>query len=251
MLLKLTTRCNIECKHCLSECNSEGVDISWYHLNKSVTILNRFMVHILVISGGEPTLHPDFLDMVKYICMNCSLIKNIVITTNGIIFEENYLLAKELIDFDQRIFIDVTCDSRYYPNHVDLTNPLYCLERVRFYDSIVAMYPQGRALKNGYPHRCVGSKCVNCISIPRQLNSPSFQETINLLESHQKYCTPQIDADGSMKPGESCLCKSFGTVEDDDDSLLKNLLSFRCTQCDFININLPNQLRRIMNIENK
>jgi len=223
--------------------------MTWANIISSISFINRMNCKSLLITGGEPTEHPDFMNVVKFICQNTLNVIQIVIASNGIYFENNPSILKEIIEFDNRIAIQITNDARYYPKRTNIRNEIYGLEQVMFCDTVEYMYPQGRALVNKYSYESKCSKCFNFISITKQIQTKSIAGTINKLESNFKFCTPQIDADGSLKPGESSLCKSFGSVHDSDSDLISNILQFRCQQCDFINEKLPVNYQRLINIK--
>lgn len=65
MYLQLTTRCNMACEHCAFACTSKGVDIS---LEDAKTAIDEAADHgdTLTIGGGEPTLHPQFWEIMAY-----------------------------------------------------------------------------------------------------------------------------------------------------------------------------------------
>lgn len=84
VMLQITTRCNMRCKHCFLSATGAGMDIS-YSLIKSDIIrkLKESKVKKVTLTGGEPLLHPDILDIVtalddaniqSCICTNASLI---------------------------------------------------------------------------------------------------------------------------------------------------------------------------------
>lgn len=79
VLLKLNSRCNSKCKYCLSW-KTKPNNISYDYAKKIVENLKTFKASRITLSGGEPTLHPDFTDIVRYI--NKSKIKTNLIT-NG------------------------------------------------------------------------------------------------------------------------------------------------------------------------
>lgn len=249
MLLRITNKCNINCKHCFNDHNKNIIDMTWDIIVKSVAFINKMQSKVLVITGGEPTEHKDFINIIKYISQNTKEVKKIVITSNGVFFENNYDITKEILDFDKRISIQITNDIRYYPIKLNPRNPIYKLNNIVYCDRVDYIYPQGNALKNNLNWQSNASKCFNFISIVTQLNEKSLQKTISILESNFKFCTPEIDVDGSLKPGESNMCKSFGTIDDDEKILLQNILNFRCTQCDFINKKLPHQYRKLIHME--
>ena len=80
--LLITERCNLLCPHCIRKVKSTGNrDFS---LDKLKFLLDRvddlFKQHTYVISGGEPTLHPHFCEVVQQIIKSEG---SVAITTNG------------------------------------------------------------------------------------------------------------------------------------------------------------------------
>lgn len=81
--LILTSNCNMRCLHCYG---SYGVNIPKYELTGDEWInviedLSKNGVFFVNISGGEPTMHPDFIKIIN------ALVKNeiyFMITTNGV-----------------------------------------------------------------------------------------------------------------------------------------------------------------------
>jgi len=57
----------------------DGIELDYNSL-KSFQWLNELKEHDLVITGGEPTLHPNFLEIVNLLCKYA---KTVTVTTNG------------------------------------------------------------------------------------------------------------------------------------------------------------------------
>ena len=66
MVLKITDICDMGCSHCLSDCTMSSLEpcMTEKVLNDSIDFINQMSPLTLIVSGGEPTLHPDFT---KYI----------------------------------------------------------------------------------------------------------------------------------------------------------------------------------------
>jgi len=82
--IALTRNCNLRCGFCYAKC--KGYDsfasIDFEHLKQIVDFCEAASVKYVVLSGGEPTLHPDLIRLVKYIkSRKCGLIPTIA--TNG------------------------------------------------------------------------------------------------------------------------------------------------------------------------
>lgn len=82
MYLLITERCNLHCSHCIRNVRESGnCDIPYDNLNRLLNQVNLlFKQHTYVITGGEPTLHPDFCAIVNRITKSEG---SVAITTNG------------------------------------------------------------------------------------------------------------------------------------------------------------------------
>ena len=87
--LLLTEKCNLKCSMCIRG-KQTGHDLSLASI-KEATWVNELKSHDLVLSGGEPTLHPDFSEITWFFCNHAS---KVFITTNGI---NNSYLSKDFL----------------------------------------------------------------------------------------------------------------------------------------------------------
>jgi len=99
--LLITLRCNFFCKNCIRLCNSEDVTgLNYDSLDMRVGHVRKFIndvkavhlrtavkpvVHMIVITGGEPTLHPDiamFANMINDELVSTGLANGLCINSN-------------------------------------------------------------------------------------------------------------------------------------------------------------------------
>lgn len=258
MLIKITESCSMGCSHCMNDAKPCDRHMTLETANSVMDfIITNDMCHHMLITGGEPTEHPQFMDVMKTIInrLNESKRKMIItITTNGVWCETHYDEVKELLDMNSsNLFISfqVSNDSRYYPKRLDLNNPVFKLDKMVMCideDCVQQIYPQGRA-RNFKDWNAKCSKCFNTRSVTKQLfvkqsdvtniQYPLLKDVIGYLESHNKFCTPAIHYDGGIGLGESDLCPCVATIFDDNVTISKNILKFDCYSCDFINEQLP------------
>lgn len=65
--LEITRRCNLRCPHCFVEGGTaRGSELPTDHILGLLEEWARMGVFSVVITGGEPTLHPDFLTIVEH-----------------------------------------------------------------------------------------------------------------------------------------------------------------------------------------
>lgn len=109
----LTEKCNLRCKHCYGSFGEEtSKELNGKEWNLVIKDLKSEGVFYLNISGGEPTMHPDFIEIVD------SLIKNemyFIITTNGVFNDE--ILNKILSAKEYLIGIKISLDGFDYDSH--------------------------------------------------------------------------------------------------------------------------------------
>lgn len=100
LTLELTDKCYNQCMHCSSSCKSNTKN-NFLQMDNLGMILDAAKVlnfERIILSGGEPLLHPDFLNIVRHIK---TLGFQIKLYTSGIIDTEQYPhLSRMLEDID-------------------------------------------------------------------------------------------------------------------------------------------------------
>lgn len=252
MLLKITERCSMHCTHCFNRADENGAHMVFGILKKVVDKLNELPYHTLLLTGGEPTEHPDFWEITKYLSQNLKNLDyiQVILTTNGLYLENHIELADALNHLFDNFAIQITNDPRYYPKPLDESSPLYLHPYVFVAHKVEHMTPQGRAVDNGLPSKRVASSCINCRSFIHQLPQHAIEDVIYALEAEEKYCTPTIGVDGMIRAGESSLCPPFASVEDSNEIISKKLKAFRCNQCATVglNKNIPQVLKDMLGV---
>jgi 7,8-dihydro-6-hydroxymethylpterin dimethyltransferase len=99
-LVEITERCNLTCPVCYSESSPHhGIqrDLEQIRFMLDCVVRNEGQPDVVQISGGEPTIHPDFfaiLDLAK-----SRPIKHLMINTNGIRIATDSGFARRLKDY--------------------------------------------------------------------------------------------------------------------------------------------------------
>lgn len=87
--IDVTNRCNLKCKHCYVSANKNGKEeFCLYELDKLFKQLNAMSVFGVVISGGEPLIRSDIIEIVNLANENNLLVG---ISTNGILIDNNFI----------------------------------------------------------------------------------------------------------------------------------------------------------------
>jgi len=103
----ITRRCNLECVHCYSDAGSREFagELSWVECRDVIDSLAAFRVPGILLSGGEPLVHPLFFYIAGY-AREREL--RLTLSTNGILITAE--VAKKLRDvgFDH---VDISLDG--------------------------------------------------------------------------------------------------------------------------------------------
>ncbi|NCQ35934.1 radical SAM protein, partial [bacterium] len=64
----ITRTCNLRCVHCYSDSMAQQYpgELDWQQMQSVVDDLAAYQIPSLLLSGGEPLIHPRFFDLVDY-----------------------------------------------------------------------------------------------------------------------------------------------------------------------------------------
>ena len=132
VVLEVTRRCNLECRHCMRE-DSQNIDIDYKYID--YVLRNNHLIRVLFFSGGEPLLNSKAIIYAinKIIDENLEVLA-IGFNTNGTIYDEELIDAllrytqyalKNFSEFYQEKFhnapVGITfSDDQYHQNNEDV-----------------------------------------------------------------------------------------------------------------------------------
>lgn len=102
---ELTHTCNLKCKHCCNSTRNDMATLSSVAIDKFQSIASEYGLTNSVLTGGEPTMHPDFWEILDCVARYGS----VVVTTNG-----TYLKSEEYIEIIEKypnVFLQVSLDG--------------------------------------------------------------------------------------------------------------------------------------------
>ncbi|MDD5066909.1 MAG: radical SAM protein [bacterium] len=92
--LRLTRLCNNNCVFCLDKENRKGTIVKFSEIKAEVKKARKQGSDKLILSGGEPTLHPDYLEIIRF--ARQAGFREIQTVTNGRMFAYRNFLKKAL-----------------------------------------------------------------------------------------------------------------------------------------------------------
>ena len=119
--LDLTSACNFSCPFCVdSKLINAGKSLTLEEVKKTIhTLHSHGLLSVILIGGGEPTLHKDFGEIIRYIK---SKRLQIGIVTNGSRLEKIEAVVEELREKDWiRISIDAAGEGVFKDLHLPKT----------------------------------------------------------------------------------------------------------------------------------
>lgn len=232
MILLITESCSMGCSHCCMNATKNGKHMEREVFYKALDFYDKFSFPILIVSGGEPTDHPNFEEYMDEIIKRGY---ELIILSNGA-----WTLDERKDRYLAKYKFQIINDQRYYPTYIPPISHPNILVFGKVENPISKCT---RSIKNNiYTEN--NPKCFNLRSMSKMYNS-----FIKVLYSYtlflNKFCSPIIKWDGSLILGESDLCKPFGTIYDSNDVLLNNLKFFKCNNCGCFN-NLTKEQKRYL-----
>lgn len=227
MLVRISNRCTMGCRHCMIDASDpDGDHMSLDIFGQMLDFVEACKVKVLTISGGEPFEHPN-IDTILKTCAEFHKRTRTVVTvcSNGLfaLDEEKFKLAERC-----GLVIQVTNDKRYYGRDLWLIKhkfdrPLMCFE-----DRIRIIVPCRRTRENKITSTRMSPMCFNLRSAVRQFG---FEKGIVVLEVNGKYCTPSVNIDGSIVAGEADTCFGIGDIYMKPGDMTESVLQMRCSRC--------------------
>jgi uncharacterized radical SAM superfamily Fe-S cluster-containing enzyme len=110
-LVEINSACNLECPMCFASSGPGGSHMSFKDCRAAIDRLVEVegRPEILQLSGGEPTIHPQFLDVWRYACDQP--IDIVMINTNGVRLAHDDRLVDALAERRQRTEIYLQFDG--------------------------------------------------------------------------------------------------------------------------------------------
>lgn len=111
--VELTDKCNYFCKHCYrSSAPSRSMTLPFKAITSFLGDFSKNGGVVVELTGGEPMLHPDFFEIVKWCNERFSLVG---VLTNGYYLQEE--AVKKLLPYRETMIINLSLDSHREDYH--------------------------------------------------------------------------------------------------------------------------------------
>lgn len=221
MLVQITLHCTRGCSHCMVDASPKGAHMSARTYADTLDMLTRLGDPVLMLSGGEPTDHPDILPFVEMAVRKGFYV---MLLSHGAWLHQFPTEKRDAL-LELVSSVQVTDDPRYYPTRIER----FMHPKVGYETHLRMLAPFGRARTAGMPHTQKTPACFNLRSATRSLGD--FPVGLALLRHKGKFCCPSVDPYGILHAGETPSCHAFGLVTDSFAMLTRNLSAMSCNDC--------------------
>jgi 7,8-dihydro-6-hydroxymethylpterin dimethyltransferase len=110
-LVEITSACNLTCPMCYAASGPGGKHLSYDECTRAIDRLVEVegRPEVLQLSGGEPTIHPEFARVLRYACRQP--IDLVMVNTNGLRLAHDAALVAELAEHRQRLEVYLQFDG--------------------------------------------------------------------------------------------------------------------------------------------
>jgi len=157
MYIQITTRCNMECPHCCFSCTEEGIDMTLDTFIEACKLAEKFEEPI-TLGGGEPTIHPNFMEMLG-ISIVYSTITDPFLVTNG--KKTDTAIKLHYLTENEKIYCILSQDL--YHESIDEKVVKLFREKKRIRNVDERVLPYGRGKDFGYVDE--GDCVCNCLFV--------------------------------------------------------------------------------------
>lgn len=155
---EITNKCNLKCLHC---CNNSAINknsnMSKEEIIDLLVDLESINVKSIYITGGEPTLHPDFFEIVRYII---SKKLSIVWATNAYNIYSHIGSIREIVNNSAGVFVSL--------------------------DGLEATHDEFRGLNGSFVNTLRSIKMLSNNGFPVRISSIIWRNNVNELEEMTK-----------------------------------------------------------------
>lgn len=238
MLIQITNRCHMGCRHCMQDSNPNGRHMTTETFLDVLAFCRKAQPMVVNVTGGEPTEHPLWYEFARKM-QGLPSVKALSILTNGAWIEDRKTridMAKLVRSGKGSVKVQVYSNPKYYRDHnwtVAHERQFRSIGCTPVFSSPIFMQDLGRARKNcteeveesGHVPSCINSHLI-------AMQARSMRNFFEMCVGAAKFCRPLIDPDGGIHMSESWLCPAVAHVSDGVDAAFRKMRASRpCGGC--------------------
>jgi hypothetical protein len=110
-LVEVTSSCNLRCPMCYASSGPGGKHLSFVECKAAIDRLVQVegRAEVVQLSGGEPTIHPEFLRILEYACNQA--VDLVMINSNGLRFAHDPPFLEAVAQFQRRLEVYLQFDG--------------------------------------------------------------------------------------------------------------------------------------------
>lgn len=228
----------MKCPHCMQESTPRGKHMEDEVFENVLEFCKEAKPLVVGVTGGEPTEHPRWAEMVREL-LRIRTVAMVNVTTNGAWIEDDdqrIVMARLIRENKGRVKVQVFSHPKYYQDHdwtVAHKSQFRSIGCIADFKSPIFMQDLGRARKNCKEEVADSDhvpSCMNSHLIAVQAHSlPHF---LSMAAQAAKFCRPLIDPYGNVHMSESWLCPTVANISEGVDEVFRKMRSARpCKKC--------------------
>lgn len=224
MLIRLTNQCQAGCSHCLIDASGpDGAHMTEETFRQTVALAQRLGVRVLVLSGGEPTEHPEIAAWLMALnLLRLAYPHQVVLASNGR-FALEPRLYQQLVQVTATPgnAVQVTCDPRFYTRDLSLIRHQFDRPGWSYTDRLPGGLMPCRRVQ-AQRLAATGAEIRTqpaCANLVVNTARSGFLRALGGLERVGRACSPSVNVDGTVRLGEMDTCTAIGTVESRSEEL--------------------------------
>ena len=233
MLIRITNRCSMGCSHCCIDASGpDGSHMSRETFTQALRFREQLGSHVVLLSGGEPTDHPEFLEMAREALATIEKFGALfVIVSNGLFALDEFRyeqMVRLVEDHNGRCVVQITNVPKYYPRDLFMLRHKFQRPHWAYTGKLQQIVPCRRVEENGLEPTRVAPLCFN---LRANVRLHGLSVAVVGLERAARSCCPSVNVDGSVRAGEMDTCFKLGTVSDSVEDIEANVRSMSCNTC--------------------
>lgn len=231
MLIQITNTCHMLCPHCMQRSDVTPMHMTMETVEQCVRHAEDAGVQAIMISGGEPTEHPQFKEIVK------KFIKFpiVAIISNGDWIEDvEKIKTMRWLLSHKNVSLQITNIKGLYPREVNIRKIRTLFPKTAIEQTGLYMMSLGRAtehpkfleaaLQHPYTTSCFSSALTSA-QLP-------YKDALFNMQIRGKFCHPLVDYKGGMHWSESCICPTFAHISEPFEDIANKAHEWRpCGKC--------------------